>query len=179
MHDHEHCVLFELALVKKHIILVIFIGGEHALGEKLLQMSVKIVPLFALVFLGRLHGVFQAQILHFERLFAHDLHKSHILEIRICGYDVRLGHVKTRAKFLHAVFLLRRHTKIQTVKINFDLLFVAIGQMLVDKQVVHERKRFHQKVALKFCKTHDNHSFYTEYNHNTTIDNKQKKLRRI
>ena len=147
MHDHKHCVLLDFALVDEHIILVVFVGGEHAFGKELLKVYVEIVPLLALVFFGSLHGAFKAEIFHFQRLFGYDLHESHIFKIAVSGQYFALGHVKPCAQFGNGIVFCGIGAKIQTVKIDLDLLFVAIRQMLVDEQVVHERKRFHQKVA--------------------------------
>ena len=139
--------MFELAFVKEHIILVVFVGREHALGKELLKVRVEIVPLLALVFFWRLHRAFKTEILHFERLLGQDLHESHIFEITVRGQNLALGHIEARAKFFDGVGLARIGAKVKTVQIHLDLLLVAIGQMLVDKQVVHERKRIHQKIA--------------------------------
>ena len=143
MHYHQHCVLFDLARIEERIILVVFVGGEHSLGEEALKFAVEILPFFRLVFLGRLHSALEGKVAHLERLSAHDTAQSRVLEVGVNGEQFFFVHAERSAHIFERIVFLRRGAQVKTVYIHLDLLFVAIGQMFVDEKIVNERETFH------------------------------------
>ena len=147
LHDHQHRRLLHLAGVEEGVVLVVFVGGEHALGEQPLELAVEVLPLFGLILLRGLHGALEREIAHLERLSAHDAAKSRVLEVRVDGGEFLFVHAEDGAHLFEGVVLLRSGAKVQPVDIRLELLVVAIGEMLVDEQIVNEGETLHQKIT--------------------------------